>query len=252
MSGQTPVLGSFPPGFRACVFGASGGIGAALVAHLAAQPGIGHVHAGARSPGPASGANVSSFSFDLEDEASIAAAAVEIGAAGPLHLVIIATGLLHQAGVISPEKSWRALTPEAFARSFAINATGPALIARHFLGLLARNEKAVFAAISARVSSVSDNRLGGWHAYRASKAALNMLLRNFAIEMAARNRTASIIGLHPGTVDTALSKPFQSQVREGKLFTAATSAAHLLKVIDDVTPAKSGQLLAWDGSVIPF
>jgi NAD(P)-dependent dehydrogenase (short-subunit alcohol dehydrogenase family) len=252
MSDQTPALASFPPGFRACVFGASGGIGAAFVAHLAAQPHIGHVFAGARSSLPAAGGKVSTFAFDLENEASIAAAAAQVSAEGPLHLVLVATGLLHQAGVISPEKTWRALTPEAFAKAFAINTTGPALIAKHFLGLLAKNEKAVFAAISARVSSVSDNRLGGWHAYRASKAALNMLLRNFAIENAARNRTASIIGLHPGTVDTALSKPFQGQVRDGGLFTAETSAAHLLKVVDGVTPAQSGQLLAWDGSVIPF
>jgi NAD(P)-dependent dehydrogenase (short-subunit alcohol dehydrogenase family) len=144
------------------------------------------------------------------------------------------------------------MTPEAFALSFAINATGPALIAKHFLGLLARNEKAVFAAISARVGSVSDNRLGGWHAYRAAKAALNMLLRNFAIEQAARNRTASIVGLHPGTVDTGLSKPFQSGVGEGRLFSPQQSAGYMLNVIDKVTPTRSGQLLAWDGSPIPF
>lgn len=245
------VLDSFPPGFRACIFGATGGIGAAVLARLAAHPRVGHIHAGGRRA-PRSAGAVSGFAFDLQDEASIAAAAAEVAASGPLHLVFIATGLLHREGVISPEKTWRAMTPEAFALSFAVNATGPALIARHFLGLLARNEKAVFAAISARVSSISDNRLGGWHAYRASKAALNMLLRNFAIENATRNRSASIVGLHPGTVDTGLSRPFQSGVPEGRLFSAEQSADHLLRVIEGVTPAQSGRLLAYDGSTIPF
>lgn len=252
MTDEIPSLASFPPGFRACVFGAAGGIGAAVVAHLLAQPHIGHVYAGARRPPQATGGPVSHFTFDLQDEASIGEAAARISAGGPLHLVFIATGLLHREGVIKPEKTWRAITPEALALSFAVNAIGPALIAKHFLELLARNDKAVFAAISARVGSVSDNHLGGWHAYRAAKSALNMLLRNFAIETAARNRTASVVGLHPGTVDTDLSKPFQTGVAEGRLFSTRQSARYLLDVIDDVTPARSGQLLGWDGRPIPF
>lgn len=242
------ALATFPDGYRACVFGARGGVGSALVRRLSADPRAGVVHAGARRKPEAPDA----FAFDLEDEASIAAACAQIAADGPLHLVIVATGVLHQGETLAPEKTWRAMSPEAFARAFAINTTGPALIAKHMLGHLAKGEKAVFAALSARVGSISDNRLGGWHAYRASKAALNMLIRNFAIELGQRNRTACAVALHPGTVDTALSQPFQSGVRAEKLFTPDQSAGYLLDVIDTLTPAHSGKLFAWDGAEVPF
>jgi NAD(P)-dependent dehydrogenase (short-subunit alcohol dehydrogenase family) len=105
--------------------------------------------------------------------------------------------------------------------------------------------------LSARVGSISDNRLGVWYAYRASKAALNMILKNAAIEMARRYKKASIIGLHPGTVDTTLSKPFQRQVQEGKLFTPEYSSVCLLKVINDFEPEQSGKVFAWDGKEVP-
>jgi len=241
------TLQSFPDGYRACVFGASGGVGGALMQRLVCDLRAGAVYAGARRKLDAP----SAFTFDLEDEASIAHACKTIADDGPLHLVIVATGVLHQ-GETLPEKTWRAMTPEAFARAFAINATGPALIAKHMLGHLAKGEKAVFAALSARVGSIADNRLGGWHAYRASKAALNMLIRNFAIELAQRNRTACAVSLHPGTVATALSQPFQSGARAEKLFTPDQSAGYLLDVIDTLTPAHSGKLFAWDGAEAPF
>jgi NAD(P)-dependent dehydrogenase (short-subunit alcohol dehydrogenase family) len=188
------------------------------------------------------------FHFDLTQERSIAEAARNIG---PVDLLIIATGLLH-ADDIEPEKSLRGQSPEAYAKAFAINATGPALIGKHFLPLLPRDRRAVFAAISARVSSVSDNRLGGWHAYRASKAALNMILRNFAIELGRTHPQAVVAALHPGTVDTPLSEPFQRNVAEGKLFTPDYSAECLLKVIDSLTAEDSGNLFAWDGQRIDF
>lgn len=127
----------------------------------------------------------------------------------------------------------------------------PALVAKHFLPLLARDRKSVFAALSARVGSISDNQLGGWHAYRASKAALNMLLRTFAIELARRNPRAVCVGLHPGTVDTGLSAPFQANVPEGKLFTPDFAAARLLEVVDRLKPDDSGHVFAWDGQLIP-
>jgi NAD(P)-dependent dehydrogenase (short-subunit alcohol dehydrogenase family) len=138
------------------------------------------------------------------------------------------------------------------AAAFAINAVGPAMIAKHMLPLMPRDRKTVFAAISARVGSISDNRLGGWHAYRASKAALNMLIRNFAIELATRNKQAVCVALHPGTVDTNLSKPFQAGVAPEKLFTAADSAAAMLRVLNEATVERSGTLIAWDGQTIPF
>ncbi|NBR34275.1 MAG: short-chain dehydrogenase [Rhodobacteraceae bacterium] len=121
----------------------------------------------------------------------------------------------------------------------------------HYLPLLPRDRRGVFAALSARVGSISDNQLGGWYAYRASKAALNMILKNAAIEAARRYKLSVVVGLHPGTVDSSLSKPFQGNVREGKLFGPEYAADHLIRVIDNLTPDQSGKCFAWDGSEIP-
>ena len=171
--------------------------------------------------------------------------------AAALDLVIVASGILHDREGLHPEKTWRALDGAALEQVYRINTVGPALVAKHFLPLLARHRKSVFAALSARVGSISDNQLGGWHAYRASKAALNMLLRTFAIELARRNPRAICVGLHPGTVDTRLSAPFQANVPEGKLFTADLAAERLLAVIDRLEPSDSGSVFAWDGQQIP-
>ena len=235
---------------RACVFGASGGIGRALVQRLKEDPGIGQIYAGSRSPVSALDPRETPFLFDLEDENSLSEAAEMIARDGPLDLVLIATGLLHEGPDFQPEKSWRMQRPEAYQRAFAINATGPALVGKHFLPLLNRNERSVFAALSARVGSTGDNRLGGWHAYRASKAALNMIVRNFAIELSARNANAIAVTLHPGTVDTALSEPFQLRVAPEKLFTPEAAAQHLLSVIAQLVAEDSGHLIAWDGRKI--
>lgn len=243
-------LASLHEGYRAWVFGARGGVGGALVALLAQDPRCAAIHAGARTA-PASAGKIRGFAFDLEAEPSIAAAVDAAAADGAPDLVLIATGMLHGAGV-QPEKTIRALAPEALAKSYAVNAIGPALIAKHALGKLPRDRKSVFAALSARVSSLSDNRSGGWHAYRASKAALNMLIRNAALELSVRNKAAVCVTLHPGTVDTAMSKPFQSGVAPGKLFSAEQSAACLLEVVDHLTPDRTGELIAWDGQTIPF
>lgn len=229
-------LATFQPGLHAVVIGASGGIGAAFAALLDADPAVSRVTGLSRANG-----------FDLTDPASIAAAATALPA--PPDLVIVATGLLHADG-IAPERELRALSAAAFARAFAVNATGPALVAQAFLPLLPKGRKTVFAALSARVGSIGDNRLGGWHAYRASKAALNQILRTVAIEQARKNPGSIVIGLHPGTVDTGLSQPFQRGVRT--LFTPAESAVHLLSVIDGATPAQTGMLFDWQGAAIPW
>ncbi|MEO0030582.1 MAG: hypothetical protein RIS94_340 [Pseudomonadota bacterium] len=234
---------------RCAVFGASGGIGAALVAALAARDDVTEVWAGSRT-GTAGGAKVQGFAFDLADEASIASACARIAA--PLDMVIVATGRLTLADGSGPEKSCRALDPAHLAESFAINAIGPALVAKHALPLLPRYRRAVFAALSARVGSITDNRLGGWHSYRAGKAALNMLVRNFAIELSRSHPQAVAVTLHPGTVDTGLSAPFQKGVPEGKLFSAPYAAERLLTVLDALTPADTGKLWAWDGTELPF
>ena len=241
---QPPDLASFAPDLRTLVFGAGGGIGAAFVTELGANPRVAKVYAAARSA-------VAPWQFDLTDEARIEAVAKAAAAEGPLDLVLVATGVLHSP-TLRPEKTWRSLDASALAEAFAINATGPALIAKHTLGLLRRDAKSAFACLSARVGSIEDNRLGGWHAYRASKAALNMLIRSCAIELQQRNPAALCVALHPGTVDTRLSQPFQGGVPSSKLFTPATSARSLLGVLDRLTPADSGRLFAWDGQAIPF
>jgi NAD(P)-dependent dehydrogenase (short-subunit alcohol dehydrogenase family) len=195
-------------------------------------------------------ANVHRFDrnrLDLTDPASITAAAATLTV--PLDLVIVATGLLHDA-MHGPEKHPRDLDAAWLARSFAVNATGPALVAAALLPKLRTDRKTAFAALSARVGSISDNRLGGWHSYRASKAALNQLIRTLAHDHARRNRLGLCVTLHPGTVDTRLSAPFQRGVPE--LFTPDTAARHLLGVLDRLTPADSGGLFAWDGQRIPF
>jgi NAD(P)-dependent dehydrogenase (short-subunit alcohol dehydrogenase family) len=220
---------------------------------LLAQDDFETLYAGRRTPVPIADSRVHSFAFDLADEQTIAAAAATIAQAGtPLDLVFVATGILHDGSGAGPEKSFRGIDPSHMAAVLHANLIGPALIAKHMLPLLPRGQRSVFAALSARVGSIGDNRLGGWHSYRASKAGLNMLIRNFSIEMAARAPHSVIVGLHPGTVDSALSRPFQRNVRPEKLFSPEQSAGYLLDVLDRLNPADSGGLFAWDGARIPF
>lgn len=232
----------------AAVFGASGGIGGALVKELARRGVI--VRAGSRSGNAPDLPGVTGFSFDLDDEAGIAAAA-EAMRDTPLDLVLVTTGILTLPDGTGPEKSLRMIDPAAMDRVFRLNTIGPATIAKHILPLLPRDRRSVFAALSARVGSIGDNRLGGWHSYRASKAALNMLLKNFAIELARTHDRAIVAGLHPGTVDTALSGPFQPNLPEGQLTAPHDAARNLLSVIDGLTPADSGHVFDWKGKRIP-
>ena len=231
----------------AIIVGVSGGIGRALAQQLG-QAGDRVVHGLSRTPAaPIEG--VTHGYLDLEDETSMAGAAARIAEGPAPSLIVVATGVLHSGQ--TPERSWRELTAEHLMRDYRINAVGPALAARHFLPLLPRDQRAVFAAMSARVGSIGDNRLGGWHSYRASKAALNMIVRNLAIEMARSHPHAIVAGLHPGTVSTGLSEPFQKGVSPEALFTPAVSAGYLLAVLDGLTPADSGGVFAWDGARIP-
>lgn len=251
------ALRSFGRPVLAVVVGARGAIGGALVELLANDPGVESVLALARSPVSHPSSKVTPRALDILDEESIQAALAGIAR---VDLAIVATGRLHVPGGSRPEKSWRALDKTALLDSFAVNAIGPALVAKHVLPLLPREGKAVFAALSARVGSISDNRLGGWYGYRASKAALNQLIRCLSIELAQHRKDAICVGLHPGTVDSGLSKPFQAGVAEGKLFTPAFAAERLLAVIDALGKdsggktssgkTSSGQLIAWDGGTI--
>jgi NAD(P)-dependent dehydrogenase (short-subunit alcohol dehydrogenase family) len=187
--------------------------------------------------------------LNLLDESSIAAAAASLTAAlPPISLVLVATGLLH-SNQNGPEKSLRELDPDWMIENFRINAVGPALVAKHFLPIMAKQGPICFAALSARVGSISDNRLGGWHSYRASKSALNMLIRNIAIEWQRKNPQSVVVGLHPGTVETALSAPFKGNPAHER-FSPARAAGDMLSVLHGLQPEQSGQIFAYDGSLV--
>lgn len=222
----------------ALIFGASGGIGAALADATAAE-GYSPVFRFSRQAGD----------FDLTDEASIAACIAQAAEAGPPTLVLVATGLLSRDDK-RPERAIRDIDAAWMAENFAINSIGPALIAKHVAPLLPKSSRAVLAFLSARVGSISDNRLGGWHSYRASKAALNMIVKGIALELARTRPQAICVTLHPGTVETQLSAPFRSGQDAG-VIRPAQSAAALLHVLAHLTPAESGKCFGWDGREIP-
>lgn len=251
---------SFPPRGTAVVVGA-GGIGSALVRQLQDDDRFARIIVGTRSTRSVDVRRLADrdpdrtgiAAVDLHEETSIAKLAETVERAGPaLRLVVCATGILHRGDHLKPERRLEDVSPDNFAEAFAINASGPMLVAKHLAPRLPRRGRSVFAAISARVGSIGDNRLGGWYAYRASKAALNQLLKSVAIETARRAPEAVIAALHPGTVDTTLSSPFHGCVPEGQLFSPEYSAGCLLQVIDGLTPADSGGFFAWDGSPIPW
>ncbi|WP_344762504.1 SDR family NAD(P)-dependent oxidoreductase [Actimicrobium antarcticum] len=236
------------------VMGASGGIGLALTTQLLAHPGVARVTAAARGTADSAGlaelaahhpSRLVIAQADITDSSSLHALALRLGGAR-LHLVINATGLLHQAE-LAPEKSLAAVTSTNLQQVFAVNAFGPVLLAQAMLPLMRHDAVAVFASLSARVGSISDNRLGGWYAYRAAKAAQNQLLKTVAIEGRRSHPRLSVQLLHPGTVDSALSRPFQRGVTPEKLFSPERAAAQLLAVIATATPANSGRFIAWDG-----
>ena len=230
----------------ALVIGAQGGIGAALLQALHSPAALGDTPFAAvlglwRSSVPA---------LDLLNEDSIRACAAAVTQTGlPLRLVVDATGFLHNAGW-APEKGWQQLDPAHMAHSFAINAIGPALLMKHFLPLLARDGKSVFATLSAKVGSIGDNRLGGWYSYRASKAALNQLVHTAAIELHRKNPQAVCVALHPGTVDTGLSSPFAKTGLEVR--TPEQAALRLQAVVDGLQPADNGGFLNHDGTPLPW
>jgi len=200
----------------------------------------------------AADSRVTFLSLDVTDDASIKAASADIKAMVPrLDRVVFTSGMLQQ-GDIRPEKRIADIDADTLVYLYRVNALGPVLLARELWPLLKGDHHLTYAAISARVGSISDNRLGGWYAYRASKAALNQLMRTLSIELARANPNACVATLHPGTVDTDLSKPFQGNVPKDKLFTANDSAGRLWQVLDRLTPADTGTLFAYDGSVIPY
>ena len=219
---------------RVLVIGASGGIGAALVADLRGR-----------------GAQVMGLSrrehgLDLTDEGSIARVLEALE--GTVDTVLVATGAL-ELGPHRPEKSLRAVTPAALAAHFALNATGPLLVLKHALRLMPKDQPVRFAALSARVGSIGDNGLGGWYSYRAAKAALNQLVHTAAIEVARSHPLSVVVTLHPGTVDTGLTAGYRGG---HEAMPPAQAAAHLVQVLGGLTPADSGGFFDWQGARVPW
>jgi NAD(P)-dependent dehydrogenase (short-subunit alcohol dehydrogenase family) len=191
-------------------------------------------------------------SLDLADDASLAAFAQRAADCLPqLRLVIHTSGLLHD-GLQQPEKRLTQVRRDWLERSFAINAWGPLLLAQAVEGCLPRDQPCRFASLSARVGSIGDNRLGGWYAYRAAKAAQNQLLTTLAVEWRRRRPLTALTLLHPGTTATELSEPFRGGVAPQRLFSPEQAAGQLLTVLARQRPEHSGAFLAWDGQVIPW
>lgn len=236
---------SLPEGYRALVLGASGAIGSAFAAALREDPGCAEVVGLSRRSEPP---------IDVLDEASLAAAAAGLREQAPFHLIVVATGALHteRAGrTVGPEKRLAELDPAVMAHVLALNAIGPALVAKHFHELLPGTSRCLFAVLSARVGSIGDNRKGGWYSYRASKAALNQLWRCAAIEIARRRPEAVLAALQPGTVRSSLTAPVIGADAPDAL-APLDAVRRLLAVLDRLGPQDTGGFFANDGARIPW
>jgi NAD(P)-dependent dehydrogenase (short-subunit alcohol dehydrogenase family) len=241
----------------AVVIGASRGIGLAVTRALLKDPHVQRIYASYRQAPGAAGLfsiddpRLQTFKLDVSEEANGRELAALIRRNGDQpDLVLHCAGILHETGV-QPEKSLAQCEAGAISRVFQVNSIGPLLLAKALIPLMPRRRAAHFAVLSAMVGSITDNRLGGWYAYRASKAALNQFMRTLAIECRRSHPGLCITAIHPGTTDTALSRPFQANVKEGKLYTPDQSAARILAVIGASHPEQSGQFVNWDGKPIP-
>lgn len=232
------------------IFGASGAIGKAFCQTLAARYPAATLHAVSRHAVDFAQANIISHALDFDDETAIAALLDAIAQTVPIDCAIVAVGVLHHAAGLAPEKTLHSIHADALHNAFHVNTVIPTLLAKYTLPKLNRNAKSVFAVLSARVGSISDNRLGGWYAYRMAKAALNMAVKTLSIELRRKNPQAVVVALHPGTVASALSQPFQKNVAKGKLFDAKYSVNALLNVLDGLSADDTGKIWAWDGQEI--
>lgn len=230
------------------IIGSSGGIGRAFLDAYIADKDISNIYSISRTEVKSNDKRIIHINIDVTDEVSVKAAASKIEE-NRLDRLIVATGVLHTKS-FGPEKSIKDIKIENFVKIFSVNTFGPALIGKHFLPLMTKDQKSIVAFLSARVGSISENKLGGWYAYRASKSALNQIIKNFSIEAKRTNSSGIIIGLQPGTVKSKLSEPFQKNVKKGKLFLPEDSVDSLVKVIENVMQNDSGKIFDWEGEEI--
>lgn len=225
-----------PEGARALVIGASGGIGSAMVMALGNRLGMGHVVTGSRSANE----------LDIRDEASVAAFADTL--TGKFDLIFCATGALELDGV-APEKSLKAMQADTLRAQFETNALGPAMLLKYLHPFLKQDSPAMFAILTARIGSIEDNRLGGWISYRAAKAAANQIIKTASIELSRANPNSICVALHPGTVQTELTRKY---AKGSKTVPSTEACENLLKVMADLTPQHTGQFFDWKGEMIPW
>jgi NAD(P)-dependent dehydrogenase (short-subunit alcohol dehydrogenase family) len=230
------------------IVGATGAIGKAFLEHYVKDELVENVFAFSRKKISFENRKIKSFDLDIENQASIEDAAENIKDY-PIDTIIVATGILHSEN-FGPEKSIKEINYATMMKVISVNTIGPALIGKYFIPLLRKDNKSVIAFLSARVGSISDNKLGGWYSYRASKTALNQIIKNFSIELKRTNPKAVVLGLQPGTVDSNLSDPFKKNVAKGKLFSPEQSRELLSDVIEKALIEDSGNLIAYDGEVI--
>lgn len=243
------------------IVGGNSGIGLEFVNHFLAYPNLNHLYATFHNRDSASNLislsqkhsqKLSSLYMDITQESSIEDGISEIRkTTDQLHLVIYCVGLLHDEE-LQPEKSLNQISGDQLVTYFQVNSIGAVLIAKHILPLLKHSANSIFAAISAKVGSIEDNALGGWYGYRASKAALNMLLKTTAIEYGRKSPQTIVVALHPGTTDTKLSQPFQRNVPVGKLFSPEKTVTQLVQVLQGLGSEANGKFFSWDGTVIPW
>ncbi len=234
---------------RVLVVGGSGGIGAAFVELLCQRDDVSDILATFRLHEPTFfHSKVNWISLDPCSDSDVAKLCAN---AGQLDWVINAVGMLHSDSH-GPEKTIKRFDADFMLQNMQANTVPTLLLAKYLDKNLKGVVNAKFATVSAKVGSITDNQLGGWVSYRASKAALNMALKTIAIEWRMRLPQVCVAALHPGTTDTALSKPFQANVPQGKLFTPAYSAHCMLQVLDTKTPEQSGRFWNWDGSELPW
>ena len=230
------------------IIGSSGAIGNAFVEHYIKDSSVENIFTFSRNATDHVSEKVTSFEIDVESQDSIEKAAGQVKD-HIIDRIIIASGILHTES-FGPEKSIKDLNYETFAKVYSINTIGPALIGRYFIPLLNKNEKSVIAFLSARVGSISDNKLGGWYSYRSSKTALNQIVKNFSIELKRSNKNAIVLALQPGTVESNFSEPFKKNVSKEKLFSPKYSVELLSKVIENSSEEDSGNLISYDGDTI--
>lgn len=259
--GDKGLDGVSKPPANPLIIGASQGIGLGFVTHLLGQGTGGRVYATYRNAETAQalfeleknyGDRLVCLPLDVTEEAQIITLTETLKREiGQLHWVINCVGVLHDK-TLQPEKNLRQLNAEQLLRSFQVNSIAPVLVAKHLLPLLRQGDRSILATLSARLGSIGENQLGGWYGYRASKAALNMFMRTAAIEYRRSAPNAIVVVLHPGTTNTRLSRPFQTNVPPEKLFSVDRTVTQLLAVLQGLTSEDSGQFFSWDGTRLPW